>query len=159
VEPCPTVARLAKRFFDLSEDTEIIEDSGWDFVKSCQEKFDIIFIDMFDENGHLECLGDAKFYSDLHLIVAHSGLIIIDIAPADEDSLLAILLSIRPIFNHVQLSTEPEASNMILICSRAPFPGLAQTLILAEKLNNTLGINFSEALQKFSKLPAPVQYQ
>lgn len=157
VETCPTVIKLAKQHFELSEEAKIVQSSGQAFVASCTELFDIIFIDMFDENGHLQCLGEKGFYVELASIVTESGLVVIDIAPLDEDHLLSILLAIRPVFDHLQLSTDQESSNMVVVCSRNPFPDLAQTLVRAEKLNATLGIDFSDALQRFSELPIPAR--
>ncbi len=156
VECCPTVIKLSKDFFELPEVSNIIESSGWKFVQSCGQLFDIIFADLFDESGHLPCMGEPQFYSDLVSIVAGSGLIVIDIAPSDEDALLSILLAIRPAFQQVLLSTDPESSNMVLICSRDPFPETPGALNHVEQIRNSLGIDFTEALQRFSKLPTPV---
>ena len=156
VELCRTVIKLAKDFFELPQASNIIESSGWKFVQSCDRKFDIVFVDLFDENGHLACMGEPQFYTDLSSIVAGSGLIVIDIAPSDEDALLSILLAIRPAFHQVLLATDSESSDMVLICSRDPFPAIAQALNRAEQLRSYLGIDFRESIQRFSKLPTPV---
>lgn len=157
VESCATVIKLAKLFFELPEAIEIIESSAWEFSQSGRQKFDMVFVDLFDESGHLECMEEAKFYKDLALMVTDSGLLVIDIAPRDEDALLSILLSIRAVFYHVQLSTDPESSNMVLICSKEPLPELAEAQARAEQLQNSKEIDFGESLQRFSKLPIPTQ--
>ena len=102
-------------------------------------------------------MGEAKFYEDLALTTVDSGLLVIDIAPQDEDALLSILLSIRAVFYHVQLTTDPESSNMVLICSKEPLQELAEALIKAGQLSDSMNIDFSEALQRFSKLPTPTR--
>ncbi|MFK8047447.1 MAG: hypothetical protein AB8B81_03320 [Halioglobus sp.] len=157
VESCPTVIKLAKRYFQLPSKIEIIQSSGWDFVRSSQTKFDMIFIDLFDETGHLHCVEEAKFYEDLALTTTDSGILVIDISPQEQDALLSILLSIRAVFYHVHLCTDLESSNMILICSRKPLPEPAEALTRAAQLSHSMDIEFAGSIKRFSALPTPEQ--
>lgn len=155
VEPYAVVTDLAFDFFYLPPGTAVVESTGQAYLQQCEQQHDLIFVDMFDANGHLPCLSQQAFHTQLAKNLSPGGIAMLNIVPANETELLALLLAIRPIFPHVILSQEADSKNVVLLCSVEPMPAATQADARSDELRPLLGIDFSAALSSFNTLPKP----
>ena len=112
---------------------------------------------MFDEKGHLPCLLQQTFHAQLAKNLSPGGMVMVNVVPANEAELLALLLTIRRTFPHVILSQEADSKNVVLLCSDQPLPTATEADARSHELQPLVGIEFSAALARFNTLPKPEQ--
>ncbi|MEH6570547.1 MAG: hypothetical protein V7709_15815 [Halioglobus sp.] len=155
VEPHPVVTDLAFDFFYLPPATAVVESTGQDYLRQCKQQQDFIFVDMFDANGHLPCVAQESFHKLLAKNLSPGGMAMLNIVPADETELLALLQAIRPTFPHVILSAEADSKNVVLLCSGEPLTSKMKAGERSHELRPLLGIDFTTALSSFTSIPKP----
>jgi spermidine synthase len=157
VEPYAVVTDLAFDFLYLPPGTTVVESTGQDYLQQCEQQHDLIFVDMFDANGHLPCLLQQAFHAQLAKNLSPGGMVMLNVVPANEAELLALLLTIRRTFPHVILSQEADSKNVVLLCSDQPLPTATEADARSHELQPLVGIEFSAALARFNTLPKPEQ--
>jgi spermidine synthase len=155
VEPYPLVTDLAFDFFYLPPRTAVVESTGESYLQQCEHQHDLIFVDMFDANGHLPCLAQEAFHALLAKNLSANGIAMLNVIAADEPELLALVLAIRPTFPHVILSQTKDSKNVVLLCSADPMPSKAEIRARSQQLRPLLGIDFTPVLSSFTTLPKP----
>ena len=155
VEAHPVVTDLAFDYFDLPATTTIVEMSGQKYLEKIGEPQDLIFVDMFDANGHLPCLTQQAFHQQVADNLTAEGMMLVNAIATSEAELLTLLLAIRPVFPYVLFSQEPASQNVVLLCSSQPLPPMAEAKQRAKELLPSLAIDFSPILSACTALPKP----
>lgn len=90
VEIDPTVIELANKYFQLNEipNLEIILADAQDYVASCQTKFDLIIIDIFQDKEMPEFLFKNEFIDQIAFLVNPKGLVLFNTMILDKDDSL-----------------------------------------------------------------------
>lgn len=81
VEYSPTICRLAKTYFLEGVDAsrlELVCGDAFRFVEQTKQSFDIIFVDLFDEDKLVDGVFDRNFYAQLERILTPQGSVYIN---------------------------------------------------------------------------------
>jgi spermidine synthase len=72
------VVRVAYDYFKLPADPrlKLVIADGLEYMKSCEDQFDLIFVDMFDDDGMLEDANDPAFYQGCKRSLNKQGVLV-----------------------------------------------------------------------------------
>jgi len=153
VESNIDIINISSEYFYMPSHHLIINKSANDFVNTTNTKYDIILCDIHDGIMHSDCLNDVVFYQNIKKCLVDDGVLVINIIPDDERSMLDKLLSIRKVFGWQHLLDFENYKNIILyIYMREPKP-LDFNCMLNEKLNKHLNIDYSEIVRRLILMP------
>jgi len=120
VEVSETVIDIARDYFFLPTEHEVITQSAPTYMARNKEQFSIIFTDIFIQGSHPQCLFDSVFYRDCYRSLTESGVLVINSVPGSESELGQLLAALREHFDTVAIFNAPDSSNYIVF---AMMPG------------------------------------
>jgi len=125
VEDCDHIVEVFKQYF-CSEDLEpfelLVEDIN-DFMTNCQNKFDLIVLDIFVGANQPDWMLDRAFYLSCRRHLSDDAALMINVSVQSQASFLAYVLMLREIFSkRVLFVPVPECENVIIFA----FPGDVQ---------------------------------
>ena len=124
VELSQTVIDVAHRYFDLPVDSRLIitqADAG-EYIRGCQERFDLIFLDAYLADGvagHLETL---DFYQLLRGLLNPGGWLVNNVWGSDVVHLRQVWKSMTGLFAQVHQTSVRADSNVIFYCGLSTRP-------------------------------------
>lgn len=117
IDASQQVIDLAQEHFMLCEEHKFITMRAEEFLKKNTDKFDIVFVDLFEHEVMAACLHDSTFYKDICSCISTNGIVALNLNPKDQDDLLQILLPLRNYFPNVWLSKIHDRSNIVLLAT------------------------------------------
>lgn len=158
VEANATVIQLAKRFFHIPDDYPVINEAAENFLARNHKRNDLVFCDIFDVHYHPACLFDNHFYLQALNRLTASGVFAVNLLPATESELLAILLAIRQHFPWTLLLEIPDQRNIVLFGLRQEAPDIAALESAAAALAIKTGVDMTSLPTRLTRLPMQPQW-
>ncbi len=153
VDMSQQIVDLAKEYFLLAERNQFITMRAEEFLASTTDKFDIVFVDLFERAVMARCLYDSVFYQNLHTCVLPNGIVAFNLIPKDQDDLLHVLLPLRQYFPNVWLSEIDGRSNIVLLATMDSGFDLDRELKRDNNDADYVGVDTIVLSKKFLRLP------
>lgn len=121
VEINPHVIALREQFLVPPDDTRfrVIAGDGADFVRACQDRFDVLLADAYDPTGLPRRLGSRRHYASCATILAPDGLLVANLH-LDSAEYARHVARIRAVFGeHTLVVEDAEEGHGIVFASRA----------------------------------------
>lgn len=116
------VIKLANHYFPAPTGHLVHCQTAEEFLLNSNSRYDIVLCDIFNQQGHPECIGRADFYDKLQHSITTEGVLVLNLLPDTEQQVVEILLEIRIHFPWVQLLNLPDFKNILLFCTKQPAP-------------------------------------
>ena len=122
VEIDPDVLELAKTYFNLDQfsNTNLILDDAFQYIKTTTKQYDLIVVDLFNDNNMPEGLFLKSFWNNIHKSLYNNGLcmfnsmITLNDVEAKNETLKPVLIDL---FKHVS-SIKPQQHNELFILKK-----------------------------------------
>ena len=153
VEAESQIIDMAKRYFLSSENPNIFHQDAEAFIKSTNERYDIILCDIFYQQQSPDCVYCPNFYQDLNEKMSELGTIFINLLNENKENLLKVMTVSRQYFDHAALIEFNYYQNIVLILSKVALPTKEQLIYLnylPDKLSN---ISFKEHINNIHFVP------
>lgn len=117
IEASPAIIEMAKRYFLLPKQANVICAKAEDYIEACGQQYDVVLSDLFVGEQNADCLFEEGFYRQLAHIMNHRGLVLINLYVTSEKVLIEVMLIIKKYFPFVALIEFKAFSNLVLIAS------------------------------------------
>ena len=154
VDSNESVIHLTKKYFSVPEDYVVVMDSAEHYLSLVNDKFDIIFCDIFFAERHPDCLYEDEFYANTFNALKDQGVLALNLLPLSEQEIIEILIQIRNHFKSVLLLETPNHANIILFALTGEAPSLKVMETQAVKLLYEPGIDIRDVPARLNVLPA-----
>jgi len=146
VEKSATIAGIAKEYFDFpSVDTwQIIIENIVDYVQQCQQRYDLILIDIAVDQKTPEWLLERQFLQQCRSLLTASGQVVINLLVGDANEFMHHLSTLRAVFERrtVCLSMPNYRNTVILAFNHPPTFSVNDIAKRAEELGIEWEIEF-----------------
>lgn len=158
VELSPTVARLAREYFDFPS----LGDSRWqlqvedirEFVARSEPEFDFILVDLEENQSTPDWLTDAPFLDACRRCLTASGVLTLNLIVDERTATSIALQRVRQAFGpDILLLHQPSHDNLLVLAFRSGAPPLPDADAL-RRLGQRWGIDFSLLATRITRLPA-----
>ncbi len=126
VESSKQVIKIAKDYFHLPENIDVIDDSAENFLSTHNDIYDIILCDIFVADAQASCLYDNDFYASIYNCLDKEGVLAINILPESEEDVINVLLPIKNHFDYIYLLEFPDYTNAIIFASCRKLPSMVE---------------------------------
>ncbi len=153
VDSSPTIIDMAKCYFNLPENVEVVCQKAEQFVEHTQATYDVIITDLFIGEKSPEFLFSESFYIQLKSICNHNAVVMINIQADSDKKLLHGLFAIKQQFPFISLIEFLNYSNIVIVASLQEIPAKEQ---LQKRLANYTAITFTclyKAIEKMHYIP------
>jgi len=140
VEASQPIIDMAKRYFKLPKKVHVICENAEDYIRTTQNKYDVILCDMFFKEKSPEFLFSTDFYEKLQKISLNKSVVIINLQAETDEQLLMGLFEIKKSFPHIALIDFDDYKNIVIICSPDEIP---KRDVLQEKLADFTQVDLS----------------
>jgi protein-L-isoaspartate O-methyltransferase len=147
------IIEMAKQYFLLPGQNNIVHERAEDFLRATTQRYDIILSDIFFQQHSPRCLYRKSYYQDLEEKLSMSGTVFINLFPENEENLIRVLTASRPYFDHVALIEFDGYQNIILILSKVALPDKEQLNSWDNSPNKLANINFTEHINNIYYVP------
>ncbi|MGO2127870.1 MAG: hypothetical protein ACTH4U_03955 [Pseudoalteromonas prydzensis] len=138
VEISADIIAAALKYFLLDETTPIINDCAEHFIAQCQQRFDVILIDIFSAQSQQALLQKHAFWHACFTHLTPRGKIAINLAPSNEQQVINLLLLLRSLFNEFIVIEFKQFKNIVVIASNASLAGITiENIKLCDNINTT----------------------
>lgn len=148
-----TIIQLAKDYFFIPNDYQVINQTADKFLKNTQDLYNIILCDIFNGEDHPDCLRSDQFFANTFRCLTSDGVFVLNLLPASEQALLEILLLVRNHFAYVSLLEIPNHANVLLFAMNKEPPSTAKLEELAADTYSQMRIDLKEIPSRFKYLP------
>lgn len=93
VEISNVMIDTAKKYFyadSYGEKLMLVEDDAFHYVKYVKKEYDVIFVDLFNNDKVIDDVFDVNFLSDIKKIVFQDGIIIFNVLDTDKELLVSL---------------------------------------------------------------------
>ena len=157
VEANEIVIHLAREYFQLPETAQVFHADAFSFVAACNEEFDLILCDLFEDETLPEFMLEESFYAALEKNLSRTGVVSINTIAKDEQDLLLLLKPLRNHLPHIKLIKLKDHHNVILLAMKqAPDINLETLSKKREFLQQILALDLSELYKDIISLPDPL---
>ncbi len=125
VELNPVVVDVARRFFDVTEDSRlrIVVEDGARFMERAGPRYDLIFLDAFSDSGAPDHLKDSRFFEDVRRGLAPGGVAVRNLAFEEPAAVASRIETFAQAFEDCAvLRGTAESNNLILVGTQEPLP-------------------------------------
>lgn len=153
VEASQPIIEIARRYFRLPKESQVICQKAEQFVKQATTKYDVVLCDLFVDERNPVFLSSQDFYVQLDKITSDEAVILLNIQAETEEELLLTLLSIKQQFPYIVLIEFDGYKNIVLVCSSHEIP---PRYVLQERLADYTQIIFTcldKVIEKMRYLP------
>lgn len=148
---------LAKQYLQVAEKSQVQIEAAEDYLRhhlaNQGEGYNLVLCDLFNGAHHADCLNDAEFYANAAANLLDDGVMAVNLAPASDKVLIAILGYARQYFAGVMVSKVANLSNIIMLLSKQPLPTGLVLQHRAGQLADRWQLDFTELLSGFKALP------
>jgi spermidine synthase len=160
VELSPTVARLAREYFDFPP-----ESSHWrltvgdvrDYLRSSEQSgYDFILVDLEHNQVTPTWVTTTQFLDDCHNNLSACGTLVLNLIKDEERQLSSALVEVRQVFGtELLLLTDPQHDNLLVFAFRGSVPQTPEQPHL-QQMGVRWGIDFVTLATRLTRLqPAP----
>jgi spermidine synthase len=153
VEAQLEIIEMAKQYFLLSGQNNIIHERAEDFLRTTAQRYDIILSDIFFQQQSPRCLYRESYYQYLDEKLSISGTVFINLVPENNEKLIDVLTASRPYFDHAALIKFDDYQNIILILSKVVLPTKDQLIKRDNSPNKLSNVNFKEHINNIYYVP------
>lgn len=143
IEANPQIIAFAKQYFNFPKKLKIIERCAFKFLLEERQYYDLISVDLFNEELMPHFCSSKDFYRTLAIRLSSKGVAAINLYPKNEEELLNILLLNKSLFSNIALIKFDKYKNIVLLLSNHTFPDM-QTLTIANQ--KFLNVNFKDII-------------
>lgn len=155
VEPNKNIIKFAHELFGVPQAVDILACSAEEFVHTTQQRFNVIFCDIFDQERHPACLSDQAFYQDVKSILQPEGVLAMNTTPESDAALLDILQALRRCFSVVYLATIKRRGNVVVIAKNGGTESADVLRTRAETLSSRADVPLTQWVDEYRLIPAP----
>ena len=155
VELSPTVARLAREYFDFPK-----PQSNWrllvgdirEHLVNCDRHYDFILVDLEENQLTPTWISDESFLRNCYDRLTESGTLTLNLIAEDNTASSAALLRIRQVFSAgIALLSDPGHDNLLVLAARRGIPDMAGTAQL-DSVGRRWGIDFATLAGRMTRL-------
>lgn len=146
-----TTVALAQRHFAVDPAHHVVISDAAGFVHQHHASHTLVLCDLFDGEAHPACLHDTAFYRDLRRLLGNDGVLAMNLSPADNNELLALLVVMRKSFGSARLLPIKGHGNVVVLLSNSATQDQARAL----PPTLTSALEPSVQLNAFTLLPPP----
>ncbi len=150
VESNEQVIQLAKDYFHLPENIDVIDDSAENFLSTHNDIYDIILCDIFVADTQASCLYDNDFYANIYNCLDKEGVLAINILPESEEDVINMLLPIKNHFDFIYLLEFPDYTNAIIFASCRKLPDIVELQARAKELFEKTDLDLRELPERLN---------
>lgn len=155
IEKSATIAGVAKEYFDfpLVDTWQIVIENIVDYVQHCQQRYDLILIDIAVDQKTPEWLLERQFLQQCRSLLTASGQVVINLLVEDANEFMHHLSTLRAVFERrtVCLSMPNYRNTVILGFNHDPIFSVNDVAIRADKLEIEWGLEFKLFYQQMLK--------
>ncbi len=155
VDSCAELTQIGREFFGMPSDWQPVQIRAADYLKQSDQRYSLIFADLFDGAAHSDCVADEAFYADCADHLEDEGAVAINLSPESESDLLALLLQMRKHLPWVSLAAVPEHGNIVAVATKSEPPDDGTLRQRAKYLGESWRLDLAGALQRLERLPPP----
>lgn len=144
VEKNQTIIEVAQQYFSLPKTATIHCSDAFDYLRSNNQQFDLILIDLFSQQLNPSFLRESNFFTFLKKASTQHSVISLNIYAENEQDFLNVLMATRGIFKHVMLISFKNYKNVVVMVSNSPFPN--KSFLEQANKHRPLTINFDFAI-------------
>lgn len=122
VESEPTIINIAKDYFQLPENVDVVHSKAEEFVQNNTKSYDIILCDMFEDEQLPGFMYQDSFYSDLNRCLSPKGTLAMNLLPESEQDVVSLVLPMKDYFEHISLLEIPNHDNVVIYASHQALP-------------------------------------
>mgnify|MGYP002622548073 CR=1 FL=1 len=122
IEANAKVIELAKEYFKLPPNSEIINSTAADYFAKNRTVYDIILCDIFEDEQQPACLYDQAFYKNLDKSLSKTGSLAINLLPESEEDVIQLILPMKGYFDHISLLEIDDHTNVVIFACRQSMP-------------------------------------
>ena len=152
IEKTELVIQLAKEFFFIGDEFQIINTPAEVFLTNEKKYYDIILCDIFNDEEHPTCLYSDGFYKSMGNCLNDEGVLAINLLPKTEDDMFNILSLMKNYFDNISLLEVPDHFNVILFASNSRLPETIELETRADICFNKTGLDLRDLPQKLNRL-------
>lgn len=153
VDASVEIIELAKKFFFLPCGQGFTIARAEQYLQQDKQKYDVVFVDLFEQESLAECLYEATFYQGMSQRLGERGVVSINLIPNDQADLLRILLLLRKFFPTVWLAEVSGRSNIVLLGAKFEPKNLLQLVSDNEQGTGAFGFDPQKMALEFLLLP------
>ncbi|NTS77466.1 fused MFS/spermidine synthase [Catenovulum sp. SM1970] len=137
-----------------SSKIDLINNSADAFIQQQEnQNYQLVLCDIFSGNRHPSCIQSPDFYHHIAKNLSATGVLAINLLPADNKQLLNILVLIRQVMPWTLIAEIAGTRNIIFIASKSPFVKGPLALQHAKTLSAQLDWDLTESLGQLTLLP------
>ena len=153
VDASTDIIDLAKQFFLPPIGYDFTIARAEQYLQKNEQKFDVVFVDLFAQESNAKCLYEAKFYQGISQCLGERGVVSINLIPHDQADLLKILLPLRKFFSSVWLTEVSGRKNIVLLCTKSVRINLLELVRDDEQTIDAFGFDPKKMALEFLLLP------
>ena len=155
VELSPTVARLAREYFDFPP-----QETRWrllvgdvrEHLVNCNRHYDFILVDLEENQVSPNWLTDETFLRTCHERLTKSGTLTMNLITEDNNTSSAALLRIRQVFSGgIALLSDPSHDNLLVLANREGTPSIPESAEL-DNAGKRWGMDFATMADRMTWL-------
>ncbi|MBQ4832485.1 hypothetical protein J8L70_04450 [Pseudoalteromonas sp. MMG010] len=120
VELNPTIIALAQQYFNLPNETKVVNQCAQSYLATNTSQFDIIIIDIFSDQQHLDFIETAQFWQQLKFSAKINTIISANLSFDSPLKLQNLLCTIKQNFPYIKLIEFTQYKNIVLLASQSP---------------------------------------
>jgi len=153
VEMSEEIINMAKLYFQLPPEINVVCQEAEQFINSHHKKSDVVICDLFIGEKNPAFLFSNDFYKRLEQITNEKGLISLNLKLKNNQQLLQLLLNIKQYFPYIMVIEFDDYSNIVLLCCKVEMA--SEKEMLNNLLNNKklAQIGLSNVLPKITYIP------
>ncbi len=155
VEPDEDIIRLAREFFGIPSNVQVVTSSAEEFVCKTKQQFDLVLCDIFEREVHPACLTSRSFYHDIKSVLDPDGVLTLNTTPNSQKEMLDILQSLRDSFSVVYLAKINSRGNVVVIAKNGATEPSDVIRSRADVFLDNTNVSLAEWVDMFTLLPAP----
>ncbi len=128
IESNSYIAEIAKKYFYLPDEINVLIESAEQFLIKNKQTFDVILCDIFNGKDNPHSIYDEFFYQTLKDNLSEYGVIFLNILAKNSGQLQEILYAIRQSFPHIVYLEFENYENILLIISHLAIPAKEKLL-------------------------------
>ncbi len=148
----PMVAIAYEHFF-IPRNQDVVIAAADEFLLTCEDRFDLVFCDIFRGRLLPECLGSEAFYRALRDRLNTSGIFTANLPFVDTDALVALLLPLRQSFDWIAIYKNEGYDNVALFAARQRPKDWQWLQARLHKIGKEFDIDFTSLATGLAELP------
>lgn len=158
VELSPTVARLAREYFDFPPTT-----SNWrlligdvrEHVATTAQRYDYILVDLEEQQATPDWVTSAPFLADCRTHLSPGGTLVVNLISRSVEEATDALFAVRQVFDAgITLLGDPDHDNLLVLATTASPTDVPERAAI-EARGGRWGIDFVMLAERLKRVPPP----